>query len=55
MSTSKSFVEVAAQLNAATTRDDFKAACNQIQYVGSAGDRDRLSAIVKRRLAEFKV
>jgi len=49
-----SYADVAASLEKAGNRDDFDAACDLIQYVASAGDRDRLSAIVKRRLEEFK-
>ena len=48
------YAEVAATLEKAESRDDFDAACDLIQYVGNATQRDELSGIVKRRLAEFK-
>jgi hypothetical protein len=48
------YAEVAGQLEAAKTRDDFDAACDLIQYVADLPQREELGAIVKRRLAEFK-
>lgn len=48
------YAEVASALEKADSRDDFDAACDLIQYVPSITQRDELSAIVKRRLAEFK-
>lgn len=48
------YAEVASTLEKAESRDDFDAACDLIQYVGNATQRDELSGIVKRRLAEFK-
>lgn len=48
------FAEVASELEKADNKDDFDAACDLIQYVPSITQRDELSGIVKRRLAEFK-
>lgn len=49
-----SYAEVASALEKAENEDDFGAACDLIQHVGNATQRDELSHIVKRRLAEFK-
>lgn len=51
---SMSYAEVASALEKAENRDDFDAACDLIQHVENATQRDELSGIVKRRLAEFK-
>lgn len=48
------YAEVASALEKADSRDDFDAACDLIQHVQSITQRDELSGIVKRRLAEFK-
>jgi hypothetical protein len=48
------YAEVANALEKAENKDDFDAACDLIQHVGNATQRDELSGIVKRRLAEFK-
>lgn len=45
---------VAAALEAAKTRDELIAASQQIQHVQGISRRDRLGAIVRRRLDEFK-
>lgn len=48
------YAQVASALEKAENKDDFDAACDLIQHVGNATQRDELSHIVKRRLAEFK-
>lgn len=45
---------ISASLESARSRSDLIAAAQRIQYVESLADRDRLGAIVKRRLDEFK-
>lgn len=49
-----SYAEVASALEKAENKDDFDAACDLIQHVGNATQRDELSHIVRRRLTEFK-
>lgn len=45
---------VADELQAAPTRGALVEAAQHIQYVDGIADRDRLGAIVKKRLEDFK-
>lgn len=51
---SAAYLTIASALQSACSRAALIAAAQSIQHVADITERDRLGAIVKRRLAEFK-